>query len=634
MKKLLNIITFLSASVTLWGAELNPVANPEAVVTEGAVRFTVLTPEMIRIEYSPSKQFEDRATFTVVNRNLPVPEFTKSEDNDFLYITTDKLKLRYRKGTNPYFEPNPPGNLNITMDLNGQPVTWFPGQGDGRNLKGTCRTLDRCFGDGYRSQLENGLISRSGWAVIDDSPQCVRADGSRSLALVPDETGVEWVAPRDDKEALDLYFLGYGHDYKRALKDYTLIAGKMPLPPDYAFGYWYSKYENYTADDYRNIIRNLKENDVNTDVLILDMDWHWNGDPNPAISGGRGGWTGWSWNTNLIPEPTKLLKDIHDSNLHLALNLHPALGVDSSEDMFRDMAADMGLDPDSVNVIPWKLEDTGFYKAFANNFLRPFEKQGVDFWWLDWQQNYLYPYVQGYNTTSLAWVNELYYRDSQNNNRRGAGYSRWAGWGDHRHPIQFSGDAQSNWEILAFEVKLTSGSGQGGCYYWAHDIGGFRGKPNPELTVRWTQFGALSAALRVHSTKDAKLDRRPWISGEQETKAMRRMYHMRSQIMPYVYSSVWQTHNTMVPLNRNMFIDYGEQPESFDQPQQFTFGDILLAAPITSPGEGADKTASQKVWFPAGEVWYDYFTHERKEGGHTENVAKPLDEFPLYVRGG
>ncbi len=179
MKKLLNIITFLSASVTLWGAELNPVANPEAVVTEGAVRFTVLTPEMIRIEYSPSKQFEDRATFTVVNRNLPVPEFTKSEDNDFLYITTDKLKLRYRKGTNPYFEPNPPGNLNITMDLNGQPVTWFPGQGDGRNLKGTCRTLDRCFGDGYRSQLENGLISRSGWAVIDDSPQCVR-DRKRS----------------------------------------------------------------------------------------------------------------------------------------------------------------------------------------------------------------------------------------------------------------------------------------------------------------------------------------------------------------------------------------------------------------------------------------------------------------------
>ena len=137
-------------------------------------------------------------------------------------------------------------------------------------------------------------------------------------------------------------------------------------------------------------------------------------------------------------------------------------------------------------------------------------------------------------------------------------------------------------------MKLTAGSGNGGCYYWAHDIGGFRGKPNPELTTRWTQFGALSAALRVHSTKDAKLDRRPWISGDAETKAMRRMYHMRSELMPYIYSSVWQVHNTMVPLNRGMYIDYGASPEAFDNPQQYMFGDIILAAPITSPGEGPE----------------------------------------------
>ena len=49
MKRLLNIIAAISACVTLTGAELNPVANPEAVVTEGKDRFTVLTPEMIRV---------------------------------------------------------------------------------------------------------------------------------------------------------------------------------------------------------------------------------------------------------------------------------------------------------------------------------------------------------------------------------------------------------------------------------------------------------------------------------------------------------------------------------------------------------------------------------------------------------
>ena len=262
------------------------------------------------------------------------------------------------------------------------------------------------------------------------------------------------------------------------------------------------------------------------------------------------------------------------------------------------------------------------------------EDMGVDFWWLDWQQNYLYPEVRGYRSTSLQWINELYYRETERKGLRGAGYSRWAGWGDHRHPIQFSGDAQANWEMLAFEVKLTAASGNAGCYYWAHDIGGFRGDPNPELTVRWTQFGALSAALRVHSTKDARLDRRPWISGERETAAMRRMYHMRSELMPYVYSSVWQTHSTMVPLNRPMYIEYGGDERAYCNEQEFLFGDLLLAAPIASPGTGPDKVASQRVWFPGEDVWYDFFTHERFDGGRECEISKPLEEFPLYVRGG
>ena len=99
------------------------------------------------------------------------------------------------------------------------------------------------------------------------------------------------------------------------------------------------------------------------------------------------------------------------------------------------------------------------------------------------------------------------------------------------------------------------------------------------------------------------------------------MYHMRSELMPYIYSSVWQTHSTMVSLNRPMYIDYGSDERAYENEQEFLFGDILLAAPIASPGEGADKTASQKVWFPAGDVWYDYFTHERFDGGQECRIA-------------
>ena len=400
MKKILSFCSALA--VTSAALAYNPVANPDAVVEAGKARFTVLTPEMIRIEYSPAGRFEDKATFTVLNRELPVPDFKTSKKGNTLTITTSKLKLNYRLGTDPVSSPSSPENLNITMSVNGEQVEWYPGKSDSLNLRGTYRTLDRNHGDQFRPLLEQGLVSRSGWAVVDDSPRFRRCDGSRSLALMPHQDGIDWVCERADSAATDIYFLGYGHEYKRALKDYTAIAGKIPLPPDYVFGYWYSKYEDYTAEDFRNIVKALKDNDINTDVLILDMDWHWNG--SKETSGGRGRWTGWSWNTNLIPDPQALLDDIHDAGLHISLNLHPAQGVYSDEDCFAGIARDMGLDKDTVKSIPWQLEHTGFKKAFFSHFIRPMEKMGVDFWWLDWQQHLTSPARHSGATTCFSTI--------------------------------------------------------------------------------------------------------------------------------------------------------------------------------------------------------------------------------------
>ena len=121
------------------------------------------------------------------------------------------------------------------------------------------------------------------------------------------------------------------------------------MPPDYVLGYWYSKYDNYSADDFRNIVKSMRDNDINADVLILDMDWHWNGEQ--EVSGGRGGWTGWSWNTNLIPDPEGLLADIHEGGLRAALNLHPADGVAAHEDQYKAVAEAMGLDAGSAETI-------------------------------------------------------------------------------------------------------------------------------------------------------------------------------------------------------------------------------------------------------------------------------------------
>ena len=126
-----NVFGCLCVFLSTAASGQQPKADDNAIVKSGNARFTVLTPEMIRIEYSDKGVFEDRATFVVQNRKMDVvPSFTKSEDNDFVYITTDKLTLKYRKNTDPRTIPASPANLSVVMKHNGQDVLWYPGKPD------------------------------------------------------------------------------------------------------------------------------------------------------------------------------------------------------------------------------------------------------------------------------------------------------------------------------------------------------------------------------------------------------------------------------------------------------------------------------------------------------------------------
>ena len=423
-----------------------PKANPDAIVTSGNMRFTVLTPELIRIEWSAQKIFEDRASFVVVNRNLPVPAFTVQEESGHLYITTDKLVLRYKTGTHPVNNSDVcDPNLQITLQVNGENIIWYPGKKDPYNLKGTTRTLDNAEGD-VRSWLEDGLISRSGWAIIDEKQP--RKDGSLSLMFDGSE-GVDWVAQRADRQSLDWYFLGYGHDYKKALSDFTKIAGKIPMPPLWAFGYWYSKFQRYSEQDFRNIVTQMKANNIPLDVMVIDMDWHRNG---KTGSTNNTEWTGWSWNHALFPNPAGFIKWLHDQKLKTTLNLHPADGIFPLEDNFSLLATDLGLPLNQT--IEWNIENKTFYKAFFNRILRPHENIGVDFWWLDWQQ-----WMIARNEPNLGntfWLNHVFFSDKkQQQKERPLIFHRWGGLGNHRYPIGFSGDTHTSFASLDVIPEIT-----------------------------------------------------------------------------------------------------------------------------------------------------------------------------------
>ena len=616
----------------------SPLANPAAVVTCGGARFTVLTPELVRIEYSETAQFEDRATFTIVNRNLDVPSYMTTDDGTYLYITTERLSLKYRKGSDPRTVPASPDNLSVTIDNNGTPAYWYPGKPDPLNLKGTCRTLDGLMGDSKHSDMEAGVISRSGWAVVDDSWSATRSDGGRSYALVPDaDMGYPWWNERADAHAMDVYLFAYGRNYRKAVADYISIAGRIPLPPDYVFGYWYSKYASYSADDYRQIMSDLKNNNIPTDVMILDMDWHWNGNAS-SMSEGRGGWTGWSWNTNLIPDAKGLLQEMHANNFKTALNLHPADGINKTESpyYFKQMNSQLSgkyLNSNKDN-ISWSLDWQDFTKSFFSTIIRDHESEGVDFWWLDWQQYLTSPYTNSLSET--FWCNHVFFNEAQKRDKlRPVIFHRWGGLGSHRYQIGFSGDANISYEALDFEPYFTATASNVGYGYWGHDLGGHMYSNdelinNPNLVLRWIQFGVFTPIFRTHATADSRIERRIWKFPNFPTilDAVR----LRYSLFPYLYTMAREAYDTGISLCRPLYYDYPEADEAYEYEGQYMFGNDILVAPITTRPQ-ANGLTEKEIWFPEGK-WWSVSTNELIQGPCKRSMAFTDAQIPYFFRQG
>ncbi|RDC58330.1 DUF5110 domain-containing protein [Pedobacter chinensis] len=609
IKIILSTCIFSLATLTLlFGQQTNPIVL-------GKARFTIITPELVRMEYATDAKFVDEPTLFANNRKTFFNNFEIDKKENRYTISTSRMKIYFTDDGYPFSQKN----ISITVLNKPKNIDWLIYMKDDANLGGALSTLDEVEGE---VPLEQGLLSKNGWHVIDDGQKEILVNG--------------WLSPRPVNHIRDLYFFGYGQNYKAALKSLTAISGEVPMNRKYVHGSWYCRWWNYTDNDYREIVNGYKAHGFPLDVLVMDMGWH---TQKEALKGmahaGSYGWTGYTWNKKLIPNPSILLKEFKDDGLHITLNDHPHDGIRPHEEQYAPFMKAMGADTTNQNTLLFNAGDKKYMDNFFKYALQPSEKIGVDFWWLDWQQDYVMPFVLGYpNVKHLPWLNYLYFKHSQADDKRGLLFSRWAGWGSQRTPIQFSGDAVASWDMLKFEIPFTSKSSNSGCFFWAHDIGGFYGGRDAELYVRWSQFGLTNSSLRIHSVSDENLDRRPWLWGKQAEDALRIVYRLRSQLMPYIYTSVWQSHKESVPLIRGMYIDYPENKEAYINDQQYLFGDLLLAAPIVSPGKGEKLVGIQKVWFPDGDVWFNIFNNEKFEGGQTKEVSSDIYQTPLFVKGG
>ena len=612
----------------------DPVADPRAVVTLGQARFTVLTPQMIRMEWAADGKFENHASFVFLNRHMPVPKFEKTlaDDGKQLTLKTSALTLTYTPSADGRFTPQ---DLQIQLAVEGKPVTWHPGMDDPENLQGTTRTLDGALGGKTQEPMGQGLVSRSGWVLLDDSTRPL-FDSSDFSFKEGEKSPWPWVIERPAGERQDWYFFGYGHDYRQALGDYVRVAGRIPLPPRFAFGAWWSRYWAYSDQEIEEIIRGFHENDVPLDVFVIDMDWHLSEGQLAARgekdqSGEGLGWSGYTWNKTLFPDPDQFLAKLHADGLKTSLNLHPASGVQPWEAAYPAMAKAMGIDPATKKYVPFDITNKAYAINYMNLLHHPLEKQGIDFWWLDYQQE---QHTKMTGVMPTWWLNYVHFTDQQREGKRPLLFHRWGGMGNHRYQIGFSGDTVSVWDSLAFQPWFTATAANVGYAYWSHDIGGHMpGAVEPELFTRWVQFGSFSPILRTHTTKNPDSERRIWAYPEPYSAILRSTFQMRYALQPYLYTEARRTYDTGVAFFHPLYYDWPEEEAAYTSKGEYRFGDQMLVAPVTVAADKVSGLATEKVWVPKGE-WIEWPTGKHFTGPAIVERSFAIDQVPVYLKAG
>lgn len=615
-------------------------------VRDGPARFQVLSPTLIRLEYAEDGRFEDSPTLTAIHRGPTRAKVRTRVVDGFRVIKTSRTLLRYRIGAGPFDA----SNLTLTTRIGGErrtvnptfavdttttvasadppPIATAANPGDSAprtqgNLGGWYRGLD---GQSGPVPLHDGILSRDGWYLLDDTESPLLIDGGT------------WYASRSEHSGAyqDGYLFAYGHDYVAGLRDFRDLTGPAPLLPRQAFGNWFSRYAFYSARAYQKLVARFRAERVPLDVLIVDTDFK---APNP--------WNGWEWTRVFGKDPKGFIKWAHSKGLDVALNVHPSISREDPAYPAADAAAG-GLATDSgrcqvhlhdseavCGVWNWaRREHAGSYFSLHE----PFERQGVDFWWLDWNSDESNATAPG--LTPDTWINALY---AERQRARGSrwpvlsriGSSFWnyhaampGAWAEHRYAIHFTGDAYATWPMLDFQIRFTASEGAGiGLPYVSHDIGSFMGeKPPSDMYVRWVQFGAFQPILRLHSDHGYRL---PWEYGPLAERIAAGFLRLRESLVPYLYDAARESYDTGLPIARPMYLGWPGAEEAYRFDGQYMLGDDLLVAPVAKPG----RRAAKRVWFPPGK-WVDIFTGAVRRGGRSDRVSVPLDRMPVFARAG
>jgi alpha-D-xyloside xylohydrolase len=439
-----------------------------------------------------------------------------------------------------------------------------------------------------------------------------------------------------EDEALDL-FVFLQQTPSAILQAYRDLTGIPPLLPRWSYGTWMARMTYFSAEEVREIGSRLRRDSFPCDVLHLDTGWF------------REDWKcEWEFSPERFPDPAGLAREMRHDGFHLTLwqtpnivkgTLHYQEAVDNhylapvdqgggSDSSFAvDLDYGGAIDFSNPEAVTWyqsmlrRLLEMG-YAAIKTDFGEEINED-ADYRNLPGKllrNRYALLYQQAaYEVTRAVHGNDAMI------------WAR-AGWtGCQRYPVHWGGDCAATWDGMAGSLRGGLHLGLSGFLYWSHDVPGFHGVPSfmnnlpePELYLRWTQFGVFSSHLRYHGTSP----REPWHYSDEVQHIVRQWWHLRYALIPYLERECRDARESGLPFLAAMLLHHPEDPTVWTIDDQFYAGRDLLVAPLLQPG------GRRSIYLPAGE-WIDFWTGESLEGERwLHDRCWPLDRCPVFARAG
>ncbi|MBE6938790.1 MAG: glycoside hydrolase family 31 protein [Ruminococcaceae bacterium] len=455
------------------------------------------------------------------------------------------------------------------------------------------------------------------------------------------------------------YWITAGETPAQLLRQYTAVAGRAPMMPEYAMGFWQCKLRYQTQEELLSVAREYRRRGIPLDVIVVDF-FHW-------TKMGE-----WKFDPQFWPDPEGMIAELSEMGIRLVVSIWPTVDM-QSENMAYMADHDMLIRTNRGMNRHMECMDHAVFSDMTNPATRDFVwsiakknyvDKGVCQFWLDVAEpefsapdfeNYRYHKGHALEVANCfpAEYSKMFWDGIRAEGRDDViSLVRCAWAGSQKYgALAWSGDVRSTFPTLRRQIMAGLNMGMAGIPWWNADIGGFMGGDinSPqfrELLMRWFAFGTFSPVMRLHGDRDPHTqkpfissdgkacaptgaDNEVWSYGEDAEKVLVGFIEQRYRLRPYIARVMAQAHENGSPAMRPLFYNFPEDGSSWAVEDAYCFGDDLLVAPVLEPG-----VSEREVYLPAGSAWIEAATGRRFEGGQTVTAAAPIDVIPVFVREG